>query len=78
MSSRFSTREEFSCFKKLVVPTGEEYSANCLYVGNGLLAPAGFPATAELLDKNGFSPDYIDMSEFRKMDGGLTCLSLRW
>ncbi|SMF15132.1 dimethylarginine dimethylaminohydrolase family protein [Desulfovibrio gilichinskyi] len=78
MSSRFSTRDEFSSFKKLIAPTGEEYATNCLYTGNALLVPAGFPATAELLDKNGFSPDFIDMSEFRKMDGGLTCLSLRW
>ncbi|WP_432738621.1 dimethylarginine dimethylaminohydrolase family protein [Maridesulfovibrio sp. FT414] len=78
MSGRFAAREEFAQFRKLTVPDGEEYSANCLYLGPKLLAPAGFPATAELLDKNGFKPDYIDMSEFRKMDGGLTCLSLRW
>ncbi|WP_235727714.1 dimethylarginine dimethylaminohydrolase family protein [Maridesulfovibrio frigidus] len=78
MSERFSGREEFSGYKKLVVPSSEVYAANCLFVGRGLLVPAGFPVTAELLDKNGFSPDYIDMSEFQKMDGGLTCLSLRW
>ncbi|WP_304083794.1 dimethylarginine dimethylaminohydrolase family protein [Maridesulfovibrio ferrireducens] len=78
MSNRFSMRDEFSGYRRMVVPTGEEYAANCLYMGNCLLAPAGFPASAEMLDKNGFSPDYIDMSEFRKMDGGLTCLSLRW
>ncbi|WP_319764323.1 arginine deiminase family protein [Maridesulfovibrio sp.] len=78
MSARFAKREEFSGFKKLIVPEGEEYSANCLYLGNSLLAPEGFPRTAELLDKNGFTPDFINMSEFRKMDGGLTCLSLRW
>lgn len=78
MSKRFSERDEFRKFKKITVPEGDEYSANCLFLGNKLLAPAGFPATAELLEKNGFNPDYIDMSEFRKMDGGLTCLSLRW
>lgn len=78
MSARFAEREEFSGFKKLIVPEGEEYSANCLYLGDRLLAPEGFPKTAELLDKNGFRPDFINMSEFRKMDGGLTCLSLRW
>ncbi|NDV27782.1 dimethylarginine dimethylaminohydrolase family protein [Desulfovibrio sp. JC010] len=78
MSARFAGREEFAGFKKLIVPEGEEYSANCLYLGEKLLAPQGFPKTAELLDKNGFKPDFIDMSEFRKMDGGLTCLSLRW
>ncbi|WP_415719607.1 dimethylarginine dimethylaminohydrolase family protein [Maridesulfovibrio sp.] len=78
MSARFAEREEFSGFKKLIVPEGEEYSANCLFMGDRLLAPEGFPRTAELLEKNGFKPDFINMSEFRKMDGGLTCLSLRW
>lgn len=78
MSRRFADREEFASFRKIIVPEGEEYSANCLYLGEKLLAPEGFPATAELLEKSGFKPDYINMSEFRKMDGGLTCLSLRW
>ncbi len=78
MSSRFTHREEFKNFKKITVPEGEEYSANCLHLGKRLLAPEGFPKTAELLDQSGFLPDFIDMSEFRKMDGGLTCLSLRW
>ncbi|WP_320171443.1 arginine deiminase family protein [Maridesulfovibrio sp.] len=78
MSRRFAEREEFAGFRKIIIPEGESYSANCLYLGEKLLAPAGFPATAEMLDKNGFTPDFIEMSEFRKMDGGLTCLSLRW
>ncbi|WP_320174369.1 arginine deiminase family protein [Maridesulfovibrio sp.] len=78
MSARFAGREEFAGFKKIIVPEGEEYCSNCLYLGQKLLAPQGFPKTAELLDKNGFKADFIDMSEFRKMDGGLTCLSLRW
>ncbi|NDV22989.1 dimethylarginine dimethylaminohydrolase family protein [Desulfovibrio sp. JC022] len=78
MSARFAQREEFAGFKKIVVPQGEEYCSNCLHLGKKLLVPQGFPQTAELLDKNGFKADFIDMSEFRKMDGGLTCLSLRW
>ncbi|WP_319778348.1 arginine deiminase family protein [Maridesulfovibrio sp.] len=78
ISARFAGRDEFAGFKKIIVPEGEEYSANCLYLGSRLLAPQGFPKTAELLNKNGFKLDFINMSEFRKMDGGLTCLSLRW
>lgn len=78
LSCRFKERDEFKGFRKIVVPEGEEYCANCLFLGDQLLVPEGFPATAELLDKNGFKPDFIGMSEFRKMDGGLTCLSLRW
>ncbi|CCO23547.1 dimethylarginine dimethylaminohydrolase family protein [Maridesulfovibrio hydrothermalis] len=78
MSCRFKEHKAFSKFEKLITPEDEEYCANCLYLGRKLLVPAGFPATAELLDKKGFTPDYINMSEFQKMDGGLTCLSLRW
>ncbi len=78
ISARFADREEFAGFKKLIVPEGEEYCSNCLYLGQKLLVPQGFQKTAEMLDKNGYKPDFIDMSEFRKMDGGLTCLSLRW
>jgi dimethylargininase len=39
---------------------------------------AGYPhLTAELADR-GFNPVALDMSEFQKMDGGLSCLSLRF
>ena len=36
------------------------------------------PATADQLTANGFHPLLLDMSEFQKMDGGLSCLSLRF
>ncbi len=62
----------------LVVPLGEEYAANCLRVGNTVLLPARFPQTFELLTRRGFQVDALDVSEFRKMDGGLSCLSLRF
>jgi dimethylargininase len=62
----------------LRVPEGEEYAANCIRINDALLVPGGFPRTAALLARPGLQVVTPDVSEFRKMDGGLSCLSLRW
>jgi len=67
-----------SAMNVLVVPVGEEYAANCLRVGDTVLLPARFPLTFDLLTRRGFQVDALDVTEFRKMDGGLSCLSLRF
>jgi len=54
----------------------ESYSANCLPVNDFLLIPKGFPKSKNKIVEFGFHIIELDMSEFRKMDGGLTCLSL--
>lgn len=54
----------------------EEYAANCVLVNDRILFAAGFPETRDKLMKEGYQIVELDMSEFRKMDGGLTCLSL--
>jgi len=60
------------------VPDGEEYAANCIGVNDSLLVARGFPATASLLGGLGYDVVPLEMSEYRKMDGGLSCLSVRW
>jgi dimethylargininase len=60
------------------VPAGEEYAANCIRVNDTLLVARGFPATSALLGELGYDLVPLAMSEYRKMDGGLSCLSLRW
>jgi len=42
------------------------------------LVPAGFPRTRALLDGAGLTTVEVDVSEMRRMDGGLTCMSLRF
>jgi len=59
------------------VPEGEAYAANCVVMNERLLLPAGFPRSEALLGDLGHTVVPLDMSEFRKMDGGLSCLSLR-
>jgi dimethylargininase len=60
------------------VPEGEEYAANCIRVNDALLVAEGFPATSARLSALGYRLVPLAMSEFRKMDGGLSCLSVRW
>jgi len=54
----------------------ESYSANCLRVNDFLLIPKGFTKSKKKIVELGYNIIELDMSEFRKMDGGLTCLSL--
>ena len=68
--------EKFKSFNIIKVVEDENYSANCLSVDNFLLIPAGFPKTKQKISELGHNIIEIEISEFRKMDGGLTCLSL--
>jgi len=60
----------------IILGPGEYYSANCLAVNNFLLIPKGFPKSKMKITDLGYNIIELEMSEFRKMDGGLTCLSL--
>ncbi len=70
--------EAFRGWEVVEVPPGEEYAANCIRVNDTVLAAEGFPKTAALLSGLGYAVARIQMSEYRKMDGGLSCLSVRW
>jgi dimethylargininase len=56
----------------------ESYAANCVRVNERVLVAAGYPLLSGELRARGFHPLELDMSEFQKMDGGLSCLSLRF
>ena len=57
---------------------GEEYAANCIRVNEYILIAAGFPKFESTLRELGYKLIVLDMSEYQKMDGGLSCLSLRF
>ena len=71
-------RFEFARFNLLRVPPAESYAANCVRVNDRVLVAEGFPQLHGELIARGFSPLVLNMSEFQKMDGGLSCLSLRF
>ena len=56
----------------------ENYAANCVRINDYVLTAAGFPCFHQALQEAGYQPLPLDMSEFQKMDGGLSCLSLRF
>lgn len=78
VSGEYIDSPYFKDFDQIAVPTGEDYAVNCINTGNGVIMPAGFPGVQRLLEDNGFTTHPVNMSEFSKIDGGLTCLSLRF
>jgi len=60
------------------LPEDEGYAANMLVVNHAALYFAECPAAGEVARAAGLRPIGMDMSEFRKMDGSFTCLSLLW
>lgn len=78
VTETFANREELKEYRKITVPAHEQYAANSLLINDRLIMPAGYPATRALLEPLGMPITELDTSEFRKMDGGLTCLSVRF
>jgi len=74
----FAERDEFNSYEKIVVPQAEAYAANTLWINGHLIMPAGFPETKRRLAATGLPIIELDVSEAQKMDGGLTCMSLRF
>jgi dimethylargininase len=65
-------------FNRIIVGPGEGYAANSLWINGTVLVPAGFPETLRKIEDAGYSTIVLDVSEFCKIDGGLSCLSLRF
>src|SRR6185369_11032743 len=63
-------------FRILDVAAGEPWAANVLRVGDTLLIPGSFPATAQLLRDDGWTVRTLDISELLKAEAGLTCMSI--
>jgi len=78
VTREFAASVELAGYSLIVLAEGEEYAANSLLVNGTLLLPAGFPDAADKLKAFGATLALLDMSEARKMDGGLSCLSLRF
>lgn len=73
--------EASGCFKDYrVIHTapGEEAAANAIRFNDLVILPAGFARTAETLDKAGYNVRLVGNSECAKLDGGMSCLSLRF
>ncbi len=68
----------FKAFNRYVIPDEELYAINSLYINGTVLVPEGYPQTKQLIESLGYPVKLVDTSEFKKIDGSLTCLSLRF
>ncbi len=71
-------RPEFRGYTVVHVAPAENYAANCVRVNDYVLLAAGYPALEATVRGLGYRGLPLDMSEYQKMDGGLSCLSLRF
>jgi len=74
----FAGMDELEGFRQIVVDPADAYSANVLWINDTLLLPVGYPKTRKKLEVLGLPIIELDTSEARLMDGGLTCMSLRF
>ena len=78
VSGEFIDKPEFAKYNKIVIPEEEAYAANCIWVNGTVIVPEGYPSVLKAVQDAGYETLVVDTSEFRKIDGGLSCLSLRF
>lgn len=74
----FLTKSEFNKFNIIEIPKEESYAANCIWINDKVVVPKGYPISKQKIVDAGYSILEINVSEFSKLDGGLSCLSLRF
>ena len=78
VAGEFITNPIFSKYNHVVVTPDESYGANCIWVNDTIIVPEGYPKVQNSIEKLGYKVITVDTSEFKKLDGGLSCLSLRF
>ncbi|MEF9922698.1 MAG: arginine deiminase family protein [Anaerovoracaceae bacterium] len=78
VSGEFVTKADFQKYNRVEIPVSEAYAANCIWVNDTVIVPEGYPAVLKAVEDLGYKTLIVDTSEYRKLDGGLSCLSLRF
>ena len=78
VSGEFVNKPEFAKYNRVEIPEEEAYAANCIWVNGTVIVPEGYPAVEKAVRDLGYKVLLVDTSEYRKVDGGLSCLSLRF
>ena len=74
----FINDASFRRYNPIEIPEKESYAANCIWVNESVIIPLGYPTTKQRITNAGYPVIETDVSEFQKLDGGLSCLSLRY
>ena len=78
VAGEFIDKCEFGSFNKFIVPEEEAYGANCIWVNDTVIVPKGYPTVLQAVKDFGYKTIVCDTSEYRKLGGGLSCMSLRF
>lgn len=77
-AGEFITKPEFQHLNIITIPEQESYAANCIWVNGRVIMPSGYPITKAKIEALGYIVLEVDTSEYRKIDGGVSCMSLRF
>jgi len=76
VAEKFANTSQLNNFEKVIIPRSESYAANTLTIHGVTLMPSKYEKAIEVVEQAGFKVKAIDVSEFTKCDGALTCLSI--
>ena len=78
ITDALANHDAFRGYELVGVNATEQYAANCVRVNDYVLVATGYPEFKRTLQDLGYNTLAVEMTEFQKMDGGLSCLSLRF
>lgn len=78
VAKAYENHPAFADFKKLVVDDDEYYAVNSLWINGTVIVPEGYPKIEQKIRDCGYKVVLINTSEFEKITGSLTCMSLRF
>lgn len=78
VSGEFVEHPDFKDYNKILIDETEQYSANSILVNDKVIVPKGYDKTKKAIEEAGYEVIEVDTSEYKKLDGGLSCLSLRF
>jgi dimethylargininase len=76
IAEKFVNVPQLKNFEKVIIPRSESYAANTLTINDVTIMPDKYQKAIEVVEQAGFKVKAIDVSEFTKCDGALTCLSI--
>ena len=75
ITPKIVSSDNFPGLKYVKLKKEDAYASDALYLGERqVLIPSGYPGASKKLKEAGYTPVEVDVSEFQKGDGGVTCL----
>lgn len=78
VAGEFISKTEFQKYNLIKVDDDEKAAANCIWINGNVIMPSGYPKLTKKIEQSGYNVIKVDLSEFQKLDGGASCLSLRF